>query len=639
MYKYSVPICVNTITEESLPKYKKQLKEGGFKRVFLVGDGYPYRKKDFGVYTNYEAYVSAIKTFKDMGLEVGVWVNGIGHGSSFAVDNAADGCSDYQLIVGVDGRSSSVDAYCPLNESFVKNYMSSIEKVASLHPDMIMLDDDFRLNLRRYYRMGCACPQHMREYKKLVGEEVPREKLECLVFSGGNNKYRKAWFEMARNTLHGFAQKVRAAVDKYDKSIRLGFCSCYDTWDFSGTDGMDLTRVFTGDNGNLPFMRTISPPYQYQRVAMGVEQTRMQAAWCKGSGIELFAEGDSYPRVRHDVPARVVEMYDLALLATGEIDGILKYVYDYYHTPDFESAYISSHIRNAKLRADFCDIFSGKHAVGVKISEAMHKNEAWELPEKTEPGVSLKIQNSFYGRAQRLMTANSIPTAYDEGRVAVVFGENARYISEEELKCGAVVDSVAAKILKSRGIDTGIIDSHIADFSRELFNGTIGSFGTGPVLHNMTCSDKAVILSRLYPADAVGSYLYENENGQRFYVFAYDAYESSGGDDNAYSTYFSNYARQKQLTEAVEWIGREPLPAKCNGNPFLYLITSKNDSGSAMSVAMFNVFADAVEEPVITLDRNYNSVKFVNCEGKLCQNEIKLSRIEPYGIAAFEVKL
>lgn len=62
---------------------------------------------------------------------------------------------------------------------------------------------------------------------------------------------------------------------------------------------------------------------------------------------------------------------------------------------------------------------------------------------------------------------------------------------------------------------------------------------------------------------------------------------------------------------------------------------AKNEK--AMSVLLINIFMDDIDDPIITLDKAYKSIKFVNCNGYIKSNNVYLSDIQPYGFAAFEV--
>ena len=94
---------------------------------------------------------------------------------------------------------------------------------------------------------------------------------------------------------------------------------------------------------------------------------------------------------------------------------------------------------------------------------------------------------------------------------------------------------------------------------------------------------------------------------------------------------------QTAMTEAVQWISGEPLPAACLGNPDLYLICKKNED--SLSVALFNCFPDSVLSPRIKLHKAYSSISFVGCDGRLDGNTVYLNApLHAYQFAAFEVR-
>jgi hypothetical protein len=101
--------------------------------------------------------------------------------------------------------------------------------------------------------------------------------------------------------------------------------------------------------------------------------------------------------------------------------------------------------------------------------------------------------------------------------------------------------------------------------------------------------------------------------------------------------YFNNYYRGRHLTDAIEWLCGKPLPAFCNGHPYLYSVVSRTDDGS-MSVALFNMHDDDIISPTVTLDGTYSTVSSVNCEASLTGNTVTVSSIAPYSFAAFEVR-
>lgn len=629
MYKLSVPLYIPTMTDENLHIYLDQVKRCKVDRVFLCGVGEVFQK-DCMVYTQGDRIKKLIQIFKENGYEVGIWFNGFGHGSALAHDTEEETAVDFTYIRGVDGKG---DRYglCPLDEKFFDAYKQGAEAFARLNPDIIMIDDDLRLNNRNYY-MGCFCKYHLEAYYQMIGEEIPVAELEKKIFSGGKNKYRTAYMQLSAKTLLDFAKKLRAAVDAINPNIRMGACAVLENWDYCGTDMIELSKAFAGNT--KPFVRTIGAAYWPDKLSNVIEDTRLQAKWCRDNDIEVFSEGDVYPRPRYRCSSKRVELYDMALRIDGGCDGILKYMFDYNTGPLYETGYIDRHIKNEGLRDELQSIFAGKKPVGVHSFNVMHKIENWDLPEQPEPKIALRLIAAYKNVSQNILALNSIPSTVEKGEYPMLLsGENAKYVTEEDLANGAILDAPAAKILTDRGIDVGFVSCEDANYSSEYFiapNEVINGIQNCGV-KKLVCSEKATVLSTYLPDNTPASYLYENEKGLRVCVIAADFYRLS-----FCPCFYNNYHRQQQLFEAIEYIGRKKFPAVCLKNPCLYTMASKDEE--AMSVALFNIFDDEILKPEIRLDREYSSIKFVNCTGELVGDKVYLSELAPYGVAAFEVK-
>jgi len=634
MYKVSVPINLNTVTEETLPIHLKAIRDCGAQRVFLGGMGHVYTANS-RIRTNPEWVKTVIRAFQAQGQEVGLWISAFGHGSILAHDKKHIAGDRYTSIEGVDGKTAE-HGFCPLDENFRHDYAEAMQIMASFHPDIIMLDDDFRMNLRKkYYDMGCFCPLHLKRYYEMIGEEVPREKLEALIFTGGKNKYRDAYMQLSRESLLDFAKMLRRAVDEVDSRIRLGASISLEIWDYSGTDPMELAKAFAGSTE--PFTRVAGAPYWNINIIPIFDLTRQELFWGRDSGVEMFTEGDTYPRPRYNVPSKTLELFDFVMLADGTSNGMLHYLFDYVQHPEYETGYAKRYIRNAPLRAQIREMFDGKQSVGVEAFAAMHKLQTWQLPDQLTPKTAGWLQNMPVRPASSaILGANSIPTTMESGEYPVLLiGENARHIPVEGLKNGAILDIDAAKILQSRGIDTGLLSAQPAAFEKEAFpaagdavNG-IGAQG----MYRVTCGETAQVLSRFLPDETPAVYRYENGDGQRFVVMAFAYYTPNVGFN---ANYLSNYYRQAQLVDAIPWLCGKKLPAVTLKNPNVYVLTKKNEN--AMAVALANVHLDDVLQPQIKLDKAYGEIRFLNCSGKLEGDTVTLSDIPPYGFAAFEVK-
>lgn len=147
----------------------------------------------------------------------------------------------------------------------------------------------------------------------------------------------------------------------------------------------------------------------------------------------------------------------------------------------------------------------------------------------------------------------------------------------------------------------------------------------------LVCNDIAEVISQYLPNKTPAAYLYENADGLRFFVLAFDHYASRYNAD-----YHNNYYRQEQLIKGLEWVGRAKLPAVSLKNPYLYLLSASDKD--SMSVLLLNIFEDEIESSEILLNRVYRELECIGCTGRIEGDKVILSELSPYGIAAFEVK-
>lgn len=639
MRKISVPISIKVLSlnDEAESQYIEWFKAGGVERVFLTGFSQNYTTHDWDkVDAEVERVRKHIRAFQQAGFEVGIWISGFGHGSAdFSQEETHNGMT---ITRGPDGDGDP-HGVCPLDENVQEYYLTLVRKVITTSPDFLLLDDDYRYSYRSY-GLGCFCKLHMRAIQEYLGEEFTSKELYEKMMSGGPNRYREAYQKVMKQTLLDFARKVRMAVDEVNPFIRVSVCMSPSTMDVEGTDAISLAQAFAGDT--KPYIRLIGAPYwqtytPWGDVISAVEYTRMQAQWCRQAGLECMAEGDVFPRPRYTIPANHLELYDQMLVADGAVDYIHKYMFNYGCRFDYETGYIDRHLRNQNLYHQIDELFAGKKQTGIYIYEAMHKFADSFIEPQQRGNKMVNLLYSAFGRAQQMLAHNSLSTTYipTEGVVAA-FGENARSLPEEYMSHGIITDWVGAKILTERGIDCGWRGGEHCTYGREHFLYAEDNIDVSEVSTcRMKCDENAEVMSRFLPDNTVASYRYENAEGQRFCVFAYDSYDTDpkiGRPD-----YYAGYYRNQQLVDVVKWMNSDTLNAVTFKNPNLYLRTSRNAESGALAVGLFNAHQDDVCPCVVELDKVYSSIRFVNCEGVMNGNRVIISRIEPYGMAAFEV--
>ena len=617
MYKLSVPFMMTQIDKYGSEIFIDKLKEIGADIVFLALDSYETdEKKREKVFADLKKNVPI---FQKAGFTVGVWV------WTFMVR----GDKKYTHITSPNGAVSA-DQVCPSDEDFCVFAEDYMRNIAKSNPDMIMFDDDFRYGFLDC-GLGCACKNHRAYISKILGEDVSEKELGKFIFGGGKNKYRSAFLQANGYFLKEFAKRSRAAVDSVNPNIRLGLCSCMTTWDFDGVSAAELAKIMAGNT--KPFLRLSGAPYWAHLRAWGnrlqdvIELERMESSWCDDD-VEIFSEGDAYPRPRFACSANMLEGFDMALRASGATNGIHKYTLDYYANPNYEQGYNIKHIKNREIYGEIEKYFSDKTPVGVRIYEHMKKFENMTVPAYYEG--SDNVQLMFFSPAARMMAAQTIPTVYTGlGTVGVAFGENVKYLEDGALDNGLILDVTAALLLKERGIDVGLdkVDGDIL-VSEEYFPREKQYV----LLYNchakeIKVKDGAEIGSLFVVEDKryVGSYFYENENGQKFLVFAFDGYSMS---EHA----FKQYIRGEQIENFVKFTDKR-LPVSMRGNPDCYILCKENETEK--SVWIGNFFSDECMNTTVILDKEYREIEFINCKGKLNGKQVEIDYIAPFASVGF----
>lgn len=572
-----------------------------------------------------------VEYFRSKGLEVGVWISTLGHGCDARVNNS------YQLIVGTEGKTHN-DSFCPLDENFTAELCRYIADLGRAKPDIILLDDDYRLGARGG-SVGCCCPLHLKKISKIIGRNVTREEVHKSL--GGNpNPIRSAWMKANGDSLLHLAKKMRNALDEVSPEIRLGHCAVMDTWDIDGVDSITLSKAFAGKT--KPILRLIGAPYwsmhaDGKNLADIIELERMQAVWCENEGIEVLSEGDVFPRPRHNIPSAVLEGFDMALRADGKNDGILKYMIDYSCPADYETGYIDRHVRNMPIYKKIDEFFSGLNPCGVRVFDCMERLQNAENPEEVNGDFVL---DDFNCAGSKFLCDLSVPMQYSENDVTVIFGENARYINEEMLANGAILDAVAAKILTEKGIDVGIesfgkrfiasAEYYPEEDTKVAFRS--GMYGAdGAICFAIKPKQGTEKITEYIGESSAVSYHYENENGQRFLVYPFVAQQA-----RRVSMLFRCYYKQSQLQKSLSWLRKRAMDVYIPKNPDLYVQTKRNDN--TMAVGLWNFFYDDVFAPQIELGEEWGSAEFLNCNGSLIGNTLTLSDIKPFGFVAVKLK-
>ncbi len=630
MYKVTVPtvISYSHFDKEGLVE---QLCQAKVDRVALALDREP--EHTFSSPETLSLLRELVTYFKEKGIEVWAWLGEtLGHDSSAETES-----SPYQNQQDFDiGRSK---AFCPLDVRLQHDFAIWIQKIARTGVDGILFDDDYRTDPIPDVKLGCCCPLHMERVEQVLGESITPKELRENILCGGENRYRNAWLRVQKESMVNFSLKMRAALDELSPKTRMGFCICLG-WDVTGCDVEEIARALAGDT--KPFLRLSGAPYWPRQLGEIVELERTQISMLKGKGIEIISEGDTYPRPRFVTSASRLEIFDMALRADGNCDGILKYMSDYVSSAAYETGYVDAHKSHEALYREIEQCFGDKSARGIRL---------WNFPDLF---AKAEFNNEYsdpragmYYKSICLGIACSLPMTYEGNDVGVLFGENAAHISKNQLRQGCVMDLTAADILTRRGIDVGISSFAPIKPPRQLgftdlpveyypAENEYVRLELGVQMYQVEKRSGAKVLTYFEVGGSRydGIFTYENADGCRFLIFPFDGRKACKRPG-----WFTSYALRRLLLDQVSWLG-EPLLAYVDGNyPYHYSIVKEDEN--EISVGIWNLFEDSMENVTVRFQVpiESNGIKFINGSGQADGQTVSLNgRIAPYDFVGICVK-
>ena len=635
--KLSVPICVRT--KDEIGQDVEFLRRAGAKRVFLCGvPGFAEKEVLLQKAEIFRAYVERLS---EEGFEVGLWTHCFGCG--VLSEEALEFGKKFTRLRDIRGKVCG--AFCPTSEDFCQYMETVVEVLASLPASMLMFDDDLVQSVRP--GIGCACDAHLEMFRREIGDasfslEDCREKL----FYSPDKTLRRKWFDLQGKTLLDFARRMRAAVDRVNPEMRLGFCASYTSWDFEGVSAIELAKALAGNT--KPFLRTSGAPYWVRTNRHGlnlslqdiVEMTRCQREWAEDSGVEIFDENDNYPRIPAFVPTGYQEGFDLAMAVDGGVPPF-KYLFSYVDDISKLTEYYNAHMHNRDAAAWLTAAADGKHDVGMRVREYRDKARGYDFDPKLEAvfGECKAQMGISYPRSHCIATRNAIPTVYGKANAEIIVGENAKYIPLDELPRGAILDVRAAEILQARGVDVGLssVEPYYAEGGvQEILNGIIRPLWVTNQFGCVTLKNGAEELSRFrhgkleFPA----SYRYENADGKRFLVYCFD-FNSLRFD----AVLFSHTDRRTQLNAQLDWLGAD-VPVRVESDaPNLYAMCKRGTDGSLLAV-FFNFMAGELYDLKVRSVEGLvgKTLRTLNCSAKADGDVLVIDRIGAFGFAAIEIK-
>ncbi|MBE6695235.1 MAG: hypothetical protein E7587_02165 [Ruminococcaceae bacterium] len=612
-----------------IDQYKRRITSCPMFVMTLVPEGDPVIDKAEGFSRIYARYRDALAA---EGVPSGVLVqSSLGHGGALTP-------APFQRMVGFsDGVT--VNSYCPMDKRTVSYLASAIGRIASEHPSVIMLDDDFRVMMRPHE--GCACPLHMAAFNERNKTNMTREQLvEYIKAHPRADDPLTASFEwLQREGLVEAVKAIRAEIDAVDPKIQGVNCTSGDE-----CDTVTLTNPIFAGKGNPTVVRVPNgtySPISTRQFSDTMRRAAVSGAKCRKYGIDfVLAETDTVPFNRYSKNARYLHAHYTYSILEG-LRGAKHWITRLRsYEPKSGVAFRDILARHASFYDELARITEGIRFVGAASRFLIQENHVYF------PRSIYEYHSNFWVSyaLERLgipfyFTDKPAPATFIESNIVSDMTENE---IKEMLEGGSVFATAeAASDLVSRGYgdSVGVEVSSFEDKFPigESFDGTLAETGTAQknARRLTVTSPKTEALSYSYRKNGVDIEILSpavtalcRDDGKYTFVFA--------GDPKSNFFYAEGFSflcesRKSQLISLLK--RANALPIYAEGDNELCLRAGYLSDGRLLAMLLVIGF-DPEEDPVLYLEKAPKRILRLLPDGSYADTEFTPLGDSLYSISA-----
>lgn len=346
---------------------------------------------------------------------------------------------NFRLMVDPYGNKASATV-CPECENWQQYITEMYAYYASIKPDIVWLEDDFRFH--NHYPLiwgGCFCDKHMEEFSKKAGKKLTREEfVEGILKPGKPHQYRKIWLETCRDTMTKLAEKIGKAVHEISPETKVGLMSSSPM--VHCAEGRDWGKLLKGLAGeHSPVDRIHLPAYStetLQNYLLGFSSSSRMTAAVLPEDTIIYPELENFPHSRFSKSKAFTQFQIETSLAVGAKgitinifdmmgNGIMiseGYQYVLAESKDFLSK-ISSLNLNMENEQGIKILFDSKSSFTIETEIGKNMRELYP-------------QETFFAS---LFSAYGIANTYSKekvhnGEVIAVSGQYFRNLTKNEIK-------------------------------------------------------------------------------------------------------------------------------------------------------------------------------------------------------------
>ncbi len=608
MFSYSImPVEVtkpDEVCRDIINQYDTGVADCALLCMTLVPEGNPPIDKA-GMYC--EVFDDLKKRLGDRPLGILVQAS-IGHGYKL---NAAN---PFQRYVSLNSGEETYTV-CPYDEGFRKHIKSVMSVLTKHKPEVIMVDDDFRLIHRA--GKGCACPLHMAAFNKKAGTNMTREELwkHTQGRSEEDRRYTAIFVETQKESLLGAAQAMREGIDSVDPKMQGIYCCC------GGEFGGEIAKVLAG-KGNPVVVRVNNGMYTAagaRNLSGSMYRAAAQIA-SMGDGIDAYlAETDTCPQNRYSTAAQSLNAHYAGTILEGASGAKHWITRLHAYEPDSGVAYRKKLAKYHGLHEKLMQIVPTLKWLGCRIP--VTSTPLFGFAGTPDLGQT----NGWLGCVLERL---GLPLYFSSQNTGAAFLDgpvDERYTNDElidMLKGPVFLASDTAQNLVNRGLKEYLgVDvknwNGLPTSGEDMYvNGNHISAQVG-VKELIPLNDRVKADSMVYhlPDGKThvplfpGATIYKNELGGTAFVFS-GTPQAKFNYQEAFS--FLCETRKKQIVNMLKSVNC--LPVYYPGDADMYMKAADMPDGS-LFVAMFDLCLDKIEDVELVIERSVTKIERLMPDG------------------------
>lgn len=525
-------------------------------------------------------------------MSINPWVT-LGHGGRGYPPDVSIGLTT--RMTGDDGTVSA-DTACPADPAWQRYICQAYAILAGARPDILWLEDDFRLHNHNEVRFGCFAAPMLDEFARRTGKCWRREELVKAIVRG-DRMARKRWLQFTGDLWIENVTSIRRAVHGVNPNVKLAqMTSGMAAHSAEGRRWDEYLAAMAGPH--RPITRPHFGPYRNTTgfdFVEGLTLFRHGLAFA-GRQTRCCPEIENWPYSYFSKSRRQTTL-SLELAQFFGCSDVTLNLFSMLGNDPRQEPWIPESLHAARERMDALAAMNlhRRNEQGVHVWTRQDAS----LHQKTDANASslLSLYSSFDAWAGILSRLSVASTFQTPGALTAVCGDTIRAADRAEvlrlLSGGLLLDGRAARALQEMGygrylgVEVGqssallqpprlitmerIVDPALASYSSPRMGCTLMG-------HNWS-DCRAYPMTRMRGARAVSDFedarrkrvrpavtLYENALGGRVAAFAYDF---DSGVPN--SVRFYSHVRKRQLHAVLRWLNKD-RPILASADPAMLLL-------------------------------------------------------------------